>query len=97
MQTKSRPSHAKQEREKMKTKTIKLEVSEEVLIACMHVCQWCRGSESKDEVGALEVIEYDFPVLEDWLEKLGVLPRRVYTDDHHTITNSTAGSTAQLF
>jgi hypothetical protein len=78
-------------------KTVKLEVPEEILVACMHVCQWIRGSESKGEVGPMDIIEFDFPVLETWLEKLGVLPERTYSDDCCIITNAMAGSTSHLF
>jgi hypothetical protein len=79
----------------MKTKTTKLEVPEDVLIACMRVVQWVRGSDSKGEVGSGDVIEFSSPVLEEWLMELGVLPKSIWSDG--CVTNSTAGSTSHLF
>jgi hypothetical protein len=92
----SRPSAADpaHNRREEKMKTITMEVPEDVLIACMRVVQWVRGSETEGEVGSGDVIE-NSPVLEEWLMELGVLPESIWSDG--CCTNSTAGSTSHLF
>jgi hypothetical protein len=47
-----------------------MEVPDDVLTAARHVVAWARGCE--DEVDT--VIEYDAPIFENWLRRLGLLP-----------------------
>jgi hypothetical protein len=46
------------------------EIPEDVLTAIKHIVAWGRGCE--DDVD--DILEYDAPVFDNWLTKLGLLP-----------------------
>jgi hypothetical protein len=50
------------------------EIPDSVLTAIKRVVAWGHGCDGPDDVGVDEILEYDLPVFENWLTKLGLLP-----------------------
>jgi hypothetical protein len=53
----------------MEEKTMKIEVSEDILEAITAVVYWARSDECDDAI-----LTYDIPLLDEWVVKLGLLP-----------------------
>lgn len=54
---------------KMEEKTMKIEISEDILEAITAVVYWARSADSDDTI-----LRYDIPLLDEWVTKLGLLP-----------------------